>query len=64
MGKHCGVTIPKQGAPSLARRVIDSLQAGCRDIASALGPLIPDRKALRAFDHFLFSFLYLFIARY
>ncbi len=33
-GKHCSVIIPNQGVPRLARRVIYSLQVGCRDLAS------------------------------
>jgi len=32
--KFCSVIIPKQGVPRQARRVIDSLQARCRDLAS------------------------------
>ena len=33
-GKYCCIIIPKQGVPSLARRVMYSQQVGCRDLAS------------------------------
>ena len=66
-GQHCCVIIPKQGVPSLARRVMYSQQVGCRDLASdpwASYLRLFKREAHRASYPLVVRFAYLSIASY
>ena len=52
-GEDPQVIIPNLGVPSLTRRVMISLQVGCRDLASDTWTPHPDREALCASAHSL-----------